>query len=56
MTWKEFKDRVEAQGVEDNHEIWMIDLTGWFDVDDIKVSEADASPEEPGNSIWDIYG
>ena len=27
MTWKEFKEAVEAQGIEDQHNIWYIDVT-----------------------------
>lgn len=28
MTWKEFKERVEAEGVKDEDEIWYIDVCG----------------------------
>ena len=27
MTWKEFKDKVEAEGVKDDMEIWYIDTS-----------------------------
>jgi len=28
MTWKDFKDEVEKQGVKDEDWLWMVDLTG----------------------------
>lgn len=28
MTWKEFKERVEAEGVKDEDELWYIDVVG----------------------------
>jgi hypothetical protein len=30
MTWREFKTRVEAQGVKDSTELAWIDVIGWM--------------------------
>lgn len=33
MTWKEFKEKVEAEGVQDDDELWYIDVSDTdFDV------------------------
>ena len=29
MTWAEFKQRAEAQGIKDDDEVWYIDINGW---------------------------
>jgi len=38
MNWKEFKERVESQGVKDEDEIWYIDIS--FD-DDFECHNSD---------------
>ena len=37
MTWKEFKDYVEQQGVEDGDEILYIDITGMNSADSMTI-------------------
>ena len=45
LTWKEFKDKIESQGVKDDDIIWMIDLTRILDVDDITAFHSEAGVE-----------
>ncbi len=57
MTWKDFKEKVEAAGVKDEDAILYIDVSGW-DVDDMRIEHsrkvADASDILPREfKIWD---
>jgi hypothetical protein len=36
INWGEFKKKVEAQGIEDHHEIQYIDITG-FDIPSVHI-------------------
>jgi hypothetical protein len=38
MTWKEFKEKIEPEGVEDDSKIWIIDIHS-EDFEEIKIFE-----------------
>jgi len=41
MTWKEFKEQVETQGVKDDTEISYIDVSGFCGVVDVDIDLED---------------
>lgn len=40
LTWKEFKDQVEAAGVKDDDRIKWIDMSGWQGSIDVDILQA----------------
>lgn len=41
ITWKEFKDQVEKQGVIDDTKIAWIDISGWDGVCNVSIDQED---------------
>lgn len=52
MTWKEFKEAVEAQGVKDEDEIWYIDVSEMHPEDFRIERRSYGGSENIGVVIW----